>query len=184
MRSSDYLVLGICDTTHTTTNLYPIRHRCWNGGWEEHLPTACAFPWSPIQLGDLHKHTQTNHNRTSINTHTGRCQNCHGMLSRCCKVVNISTIFKHQHNLQWHIRIPKWIASQPQIPAANGRPFTSCAAQTTSPRISDKVSKLQQNDVTIFAMIMRYVYVGTYHKVENRTMGSDCPMQRWDNCTT
>ena len=30
----------------------------------------------------------------------------------------------------------------------------------------------------IFAMIMRYVYVGTYHKVENRTMGSDCPMQR------
>ena len=57
---------------NTRTNPDPIHHGCWDGGWEEYLPTACAFPWSPIQSGDLHKHTQTNHNCIGTSTNTVR----------------------------------------------------------------------------------------------------------------
>ena len=32
------------------------------------------------------------------------------------------------------------------------------------------------------AMFVRYAYVGTYHKVEYRTTGSDCPAQLSANC--
>ena len=34
----------------------------------------------------------------------------------------------------------------------------------------------------ILAMFVQYMYVGTYHKVEYRTTGSDCPVQRSANC--
>ena len=34
----------------------------------------------------------------------------------------------------------------------------------------------------ILAMFVQYKYVGTCHKVEYRTMGSDCPAQHSANC--
>ena len=82
---------------------------------------------------------------------------CRRERSRCCKLHsrNISKYF--QKHIQW----PKGIASQLPIPSTSGRPFTSHAGQTTSPRISKKVSKIQQNCVTassyIFSIQLHFI---------------------------
>ena len=52
-----------------------------------------------------------------------------------------------------HTQWPKGIASQLPIPTTSGRPFASHAGQTTLLRISEKVSKMHQNDVTASSYI-------------------------------
>ena len=90
-----------------------------------------------------------------------------------CKVhsCNISNIFRK------HIQWPKGIASQPSIPSTSGRPFTSHAGQTTSPRISRKVSKMQQNDVPASSYIFFYSIAFHFNCIRLLTnLENNCPV--------
>ena len=129
-------------------NLDLIRYGCWNGEWEEHLPTACAFLWSPISLGNLHKLLQTNHNCIGINTNTGHHQNYHGLSLREVERLQSAFMWNISNIFQKHIQWPKGIASQLPIPTTSGRPFISHSGQTILLRIPEKVSNMQQNYVT------------------------------------